>query len=151
MAWCWTGKKPLSAQMMAKLIDAYMRHFILSASKTQIVYIYISYHSSTQNCHWYLKSFVICSCPLAPGRCGSYFKSIIFKLIIQDSSLGNSCEVALRWMPQNLGNEKLTLVQAMAWYHQATSHYLNKCWPRSMSPYGITRPQWVKDPSIICC
>ena len=27
---------------------------------------------------------------------------------------------------------------------QATSHYLNQCWPSSMSPYGITRPQWVK-------
>ena len=32
----------------------------------------------------------------------------------------------------------------MAWCHQATSHYLSQCWPRSMSPYGITRPQWVK-------
>ena len=28
--------------------------------------------------------------------------------------------------------------------YQATSHYLNQCWPRSMSPYGATRPQWVK-------
>ena len=32
----------------------------------------------------------------------------------------------------------------MAWCHQATSHYMSQCWPRSMSPYGITRPQWVK-------
>ena len=32
----------------------------------------------------------------------------------------------------------------MAWCHQVTSHYLGQCWPRSMSPYGITRPQWVK-------
>ena len=32
----------------------------------------------------------------------------------------------------------------MAWYHQATSHYLNQCWPRSMSPYGgVIRPQRV--------
>ena len=31
----------------------------------------------------------------------------------------------------------------MAWYHQATNHYLSQCWPRSMSPYGATRPQWV--------
>ena len=36
------------------------------------------------------------------------------------------------------------LVQIMAWCRQATSHYLNHCWPRSMSPYSITRPQWVK-------
>ena len=32
----------------------------------------------------------------------------------------------------------------MAWCRQATSHYLSQCWPRSMSPHGITRPQWVK-------
>ena len=27
--------------------------------------------------------------------------------------------------------------------HKATSRYLSKCWPRSLSPYGVTRPQWV--------
>ena len=31
----------------------------------------------------------------------------------------------------------------MAWCHQATSHYLNQCWPKSPTPYGVTRPQWV--------
>ena len=31
----------------------------------------------------------------------------------------------------------------MAWYCQATSLYLNQCWPNPMLPYGITRPQWV--------
>ena len=24
------------------------------------------------------------------------------------------------------------------------NHYLSQCWHRSMSPYGVTRPQWVK-------
>ena len=37
-----------------------------------------------------------------------------------------------------------TLVQVMAWCRQATSHYLSQCWPRYVSPYGVTRPQWVK-------
>ena len=32
----------------------------------------------------------------------------------------------------------------MAWCHQATSHYLSQCWPRSVPPNGVTRPQWVK-------
>ena len=70
-------------------------------------------------------------------------KNIILKLITQNNSLGIHREIALRWMPQKLSNEKLTLVQLMAWCHQATSHYLSHCWPRSMSPYCITRPQWV--------
>ena len=32
----------------------------------------------------------------------------------------------------------------MAWYRQATSHYLSQCWPRSMSPNSVTRSQRVK-------
>ena len=46
-------------------------------------------------------------------------------------------------MPLDLTDDKSTLVQVMAWCHQATSHYLNQCWPRSTSPNGATRPQWV--------
>ena len=57
---------------------------------------------------------------------------------------GISYEIALRWMPLDLTDDKSTLVQVMAWCRQATSHYLNQCWPRSMSPNGVTRPQWIK-------
>ena len=32
----------------------------------------------------------------------------------------------------------------MAWCHEATSPYLRQCWPRSLSPYGVTIPRWVK-------
>ena len=42
-------------------------------------------------------------------------------------------------MPQNRFDGKSTLVQVMAWCHQATSHS-----PRSLSPHGITKIQWVK-------
>ena len=38
----------------------------------------------------------------------------------------------------------ITLVQVMTWCRQTTSHCLKQCWPKSMSPYGITRPQWDK-------
>ena len=47
-------------------------------------------------------------------------------------------------MPQDLTDDKSTLVQVMAWCRQATSHYLSQCWARSMSPNCVTRPQWVK-------
>ena len=52
-------------------------------------------------------------------------------------------EISSRWMSLDLTDDKSTLVQVMAWCRQATSHYLNQCWPRSLSPYGITRPQWI--------
>ena len=35
------------------------------------------------------------------------------------------------------------MVQAMAWCRLATSHYMSQCLPRSLAPYGVTRPQWV--------
>ena len=47
--------------------------------------------------------------------------------------MGISCEIALRWMLQITFHDKST---------QATiGHYLNGCWPTSMLPYGVTRPQ----------
>ena len=55
-----------------------------------------------------------------------------------------SSEIALRWTSLDLSDDKATLVQVMAWCRQATSHYLNQCWPRSLPPYGVTRPEWVK-------
>ena len=57
---------------------------------------------------------------------------------------GISYEIALRWMPQALTDDKSTLVQVMAWCRQATSHYLSQCWPRSMSPNVVIRSQRVK-------
>ena len=39
-------------------------------------------------------------------------------------------------MPEDLTDGKSTLVQAMAWCRQATSHcWPSQCWPRTMSPY----------------
>ena len=51
-------------------------------------------------------------------------------------------------MPLDLIDDKSTLVQVMAWCRQAASHYLSQCWPRFMSPNGVTRPQWVKVTSL---
>ena len=52
-------------------------------------------------------------------------------------------------MSLDLTDDKSTLVQVMAWCRQATSHYLSQCWPRPLSPYGITRPWWVNEPCQI--
>ena len=60
-----------------------------------------------------------------------------------------SCEITLRWMSQGLTDDTSTLVQVIAWCRQATSHYLSQCWPRSLSPYGVTRPQWVNVSAIL--
>ena len=66
-------------------------------------------------------------------RCGSTFKSVISKHMLWVKFWGTPCELVLRSMPQNIFDEKSTLFQVMAWCYQATSHYLNQCWPRSKS------------------
>ena len=80
---------------------------------------------------------------LAPRWCGCSFKSVILEYMSQIKFMNASCEIALRWMQQNTLDGMSTMVQVMALCHQAPSHYLIQCWPRSMSPYGVTRLQWV--------
>ena len=81
---------------------------------------------------------------LAPGRFELNFRYVIFQLISVTDDWGISCKIASIWRPLHLTDDKSTLVQVMACFRQATSHYLSQCWPRFMSPYGVTRPQWVK-------
>ena len=87
-----------------------------------------------------------CINSLAPGRYENNFKRAILNPLHEFS---NSYEIALGRMPFKPTGGKSTLVQVMAWCRQATSHYLCQCWYKSMSPCGVTSPQWVK-PLIRC-
>ena len=69
--------------------------------------------------------------------------------VIWKISFSNSAYRLLSWaFPGKILSEtiddKSTLVQVIAWCLKAPSHHLSQSWPRSMSTYGITRPQWVK-------
>ena len=60
-----------------------------------------------------------------------------------------SCEIALRWMSQDLTDDWSTSVQVMALWLSAPSHYPKQCSGGSLTPYGITRPQWVNIKTIM--
>ena len=82
---------------------------------------------------------------LVPGRCGSNLKKNgIFENMLWIKFMGISCEIALRWKPQITFDDYSTLVLVMARCLTAPSHYRSQWWLRSMSPYCITRPYWVK-------
>ena len=104
-------------------------HYLKQCRPTLLIYKWITRP-------WWINS-------LAPGKFEWNFRYLIFQIISVIDGWVISCELALRWMSLNLTDDKSTLVQVMAWCRQATSHYLNQCWPRSPTPYGITRPQWV--------
>ena len=50
-------------------------------------------------------------------------------------------QIPLKFVIKNPMNNTPILVQVIAWCHQATIHYLNQCWSRSTTPYGLTLPQ----------
>ena len=77
------------------------------------------------------------------GDFNKFLEKIIFKLILMTDGCDISSEIAVRLTSRNLCDDKSTLVQVMAWCRQATSRCLNQCLPRSLPPYGVTRPQWV--------
>ena len=83
---------------------------------------------------------------LAPRRSKGEFENVIINLALLIGIFKCSYDNVFIWVPQNL---KSTLVQVMAWCRQATSHYLNQCWPRSPTPCGVTRPQLVNHLMII--
>ena len=56
---------------------------------------------------------------LAPGRFQFNFRWAIFNLILVNDGWGIFYEIALRWMPLDLTDDKSTLVQVMAWCRQA--------------------------------
>ena len=95
---------------------------------------YFRHHWGCIKTHW----------PL--GDLNVILKNVNFNLALLIAIFKSSHDNVLRWMPQDLTDGYSTLVQVMAWCRQATSHYLNQCWPRSPTPYGVTRPQWVN-----CC
>ena len=90
---------------------------------------------------WHLQSHGGYLFHLAPGRSECDSKNAIFNLVLLFGILRSSHDNALRWMPQDLTDDKSTLVQVMAWCRQATSHYLRQCWFSSLSPSSVARPQ----------
>ena len=81
---------------------------------------------------------------LAPGKFEWNCRHVVFKQILVIDGWSISCEISLIWMSLDFIDDQSTSFQVMTWCHQVTSHYLNQCWPRSLSPYDVTRPQWVK-------
>ena len=75
---------------------------------------------------------------LVPGRSRCDFKNAIFFIRIFRCSCPHN---NLRWTSHDRTDDKSTLAQIKAGCLRATSHYVNQCWPRCLTPYGVTRPK----------
>ena len=63
-------------------------------------------------------------------------------------------EIALKWMAKNFIDEKSAKVQVMAWCRKAAGYCVTQSWHKSMSTYGVTRPnasQIIQHSSVFAC
>ena len=81
--------------------------------------------------HWPLENMVVISKVQFPSTC-------------YDLSSWALRTFFLRCMLRNKSVISQILVQVMDWCRQAKRHFMIKCWSKSMSPYGVTRSQWVE-------
>ena len=86
---------------------------------------------------------LVIACHLAPERLKTRRRkyTALFKLKSKISILSVSSEIAPRWMPEDLTDDKSTTGSGYGLVLSDTSHYLSQCWPRSLPPYGVTRPK----------
>ena len=143
---CWCSGDFRSQGISRHGIDPKSRNIPSPASEELTSVDFVCFYSLlffTLDIYCYSYSMPIGINSLAPGKYESNFRHVIFKQILVIDGWGISCEIALIWMSPDFTDDQSTLVQVMAWCRQATSHYLSQCWPRSLSPYGVTRPQWV--------
>ena len=158
MAWCRPNNKPLSEPLMVN----FLRH--VCVTRPQWVN-HKSYHLVLRSLQvqWWLKlgSKMESLCfnlgnfaqeqlnSLARGRCESIFRSTwyIYIYAVTNFSLSLMAGWILWnrpiWMLLDLIYNKSTSPYEMVWCRHPTNHYLSQCWPRSMSLYAVTTPQWV--------
>ena len=133
--------------------------------------------SAINHCNWLKKysSKISLNSPrpqwvnsLEPGRCGSSFKSFIYKHTLWIKfMLSTSCEIAHRWMPQGLMDDFPTLVQIMAWcyclsgnkplpepmlneFYVAIRHHKTRISSSPFRNYEFTWPLACKQLNILC-
>ena len=106
---------------------------------SMFIHYFTKRQMGSQKLSWHFNS-------LAPEICSCNLKSPILKLILKINILSISSEFALKWMPEGYTNEvKIGACSGELPANQATTHhYLNQCWPKFVSPYSVTGPQWVK-------
>ena len=84
---------------------------------------------------------------LVPGSCGCNSENVIFKLIKQNNSmnsLGICRDIALRWIPPVESHwYEINIGSGDGLVPLGNKPLREPMLPRSVSPYGVTRPQWV--------
>ena len=82
-----------------------------------------------------------------------YYKWMTIEIqhFVLEHKIWDASSERLGWKLNDLFDGESRFVQVMAWWHQATSHYLNQCWPRFTDAIWCllaTMGEW--DVTVVC-
>ena len=60
-------------------------------------------------------------------------------------------QISLICLTKGLIGSNSVMVSVVAWWYEATNHYLNQCRPNSITPHEVTMPLWVKRSNLLTC
>ena len=122
--WCMSGLLTLGGGKKFPAFPAHAQPTILRIRQEAHCHLPLKWHTPTKQCETRLTHIVLKKVrnSLAPRRC-SNSESVIFRCRWWIKLM--SISVKLSWMQQSPLADKSRLVQVIAWYHQATSHYLS--------------------------
>ena len=96
---------------------------------------------------WYKSALRCCYVinSLHPGRFELNFRWVIFKLILVIGGWGMTCEIAVRWLPLDLTDDKSTLVHVMSWCRQARCGVVHTNCQRKLKIASLQHPyrSWI--------
>ena len=105
----------------------------------------VRYLQTPTSAQWWSIKFsvdnILTHCPR--GRCGSKIKSIIFKLIVQNSSLDTRCEIGLNWMPKNVANEKSILARVVPRNNMVVVQLYRVAHKQGILVSKLLKPHWL--------
>ena len=85
------------------------------------------------------------SSPTGPNGCD--FADDVFRCIFLNWKFCVLIKISLYFVPRNVSRVQLTITQHwLRWWlgvEEATSHYLNQCWPSSLKHISGTRGRWL--------
>ena len=88
------------------------------------------WHQTTSLTHWPLGDF------------NKILENEFFKLILVTGGCDISSEISLRWTSLDLNDVNIGAGNGLVPSGNKPLPDLSQCWPSSLSPYGVTRPQW---------
>ena len=79
-----------------------------------------------------------------PEKNGLHFADDIFKCQFLKEKFYILIQFSLKFVPNSPTDNMSVLVQVVAWCKTDNKLLPKNCWLRSLMPFGVTRPQWVK-------